>query len=143
MAALIDGRTHRRHSSGRDQDPRLLDLIQDEIASQRTVSTGTWNRVITRITLQAKDLGIPIPTSRTLYRLLAAEERDSHAFGDATSRRTQDNRPSRTYGRRNPLRPDEQSSSRHPHPLVDTAWTATGPRWRTTQSGSSPVWWTR
>ncbi|GAB2514739.1 Integrase core domain protein [Corynebacterium atrinae] len=107
VTALVDGRTRRRHTPGRDQDPRLLNLIRDEIASQKIISTGTRNRVITRVTLQAKDLGIPTPTSRTLYRLLAAEERDSHAFGDATSRRTQDNRPSRPYGRRTPLRPGE------------------------------------
>lgn len=107
VVALVDGRKRRQRKPGRDQDPRLLDLLREEIAAQEKVSTGTRTRVITRVTVRAKDLGVPVPSRTTLYRLIEAEERSTHPFGDATLRRTQANRPDRTYGRRTPLRPGE------------------------------------
>lgn len=107
VVALVDGRKRRQRKPGRDQDPRLLDLIREEIAAQERVSTGTRTRVITRVTVRAKGLGVPVPSRTTLYRLIEAEERSKHPFGDATLRRTQANRPDRTYGRRRPLRPGE------------------------------------
>ncbi|GAA1754329.1 Mu transposase C-terminal domain-containing protein [Nostocoides vanveenii] len=106
VVALVDGRKRRQRKPGRDQDPRLLSLIREEIAAQEKVSTGTRTRVITRVMVRAGDLGIDFPSRNTMYRLINAEQR-THPFGDATLRRTQANRPDRTYGRRAPLRPGE------------------------------------
>ncbi|OMH28183.1 integrase [Tersicoccus phoenicis] len=107
VAGLVDGRKRRQRNPGREQDARLLDLIKEEIAAQETVSTGTRTRVITRVTVKAKAQGIEVPSKNTMYRLIAAQEKDRHPFGDATLRRTQANRPDRAYGRRSPLRPGE------------------------------------
>lgn len=107
VVALVDSRKRRQRKPGRDQDRRLLDLLREEIAAQEKVSTGTRTRVITRFTVRAKDLGVPAQSRTTLNRLIEAEERSTHPFGDATLRRTQANRPDRTYGRRTPLRPGE------------------------------------
>ncbi|MFJ3311394.1 hypothetical protein ACIPJU_01060 [Micrococcus endophyticus] len=107
VVALVDGRKRRQQEPGREQDPRLLELIREEIAAQETLSTGTRTRIITRVAYRAGEMKVKVPSRTTLYRLIEAEERGRHPFGDATLRRTQANRPDRTYGRRTPLRPGE------------------------------------
>ena len=63
--------------------------------------------MITGIRVEAARLDLPVPTDRTLYRLLQTLDRQRHSFGNATTRRSQANRPERAYGRQTPSRPGE------------------------------------
>lgn len=107
VAGLVDKRGQRTSQPGRRQDPRLLELLEAEIAGQENLSTGTRTRAITRVTIQARELGIHVPSKPTMFSLLREFERQRHPFGNATVRRTQAKRPQRSYGRQSPLRPGE------------------------------------
>ena len=124
VVALVDGRKVRRAAPGRDQDPRLVEMIREELSAQQDISTGRKSRVITRVLTRAEAFNaaqreaeanglardqepIELPSRTTMYRLVDAQVGTRHSFGDATLRRTQANRPDRTYGRRTPLRPGE------------------------------------
>ncbi len=107
VAGLVDGRRTRRASATGRIDPRVVSLLEEELARQLHLSTGTRSRVIGRVILEAQKQGLPLPSRATLYRALANLEGARHPFGNATTRRTQANRPNRTYGRQAPSRPGE------------------------------------
>lgn len=107
VAGLVDRRTTRAPKPAGRVDPRVVSLIEAELAKQTDASTGTRGRVIGNVTLEAAKTGLPLPSRATLYRAVANLERGRHLFGDATTRRSLANRPDRTFGGRTPSRPGE------------------------------------
>jgi hypothetical protein len=97
LAGLVDGRKARQTSPAGRIDPRLVSLLEAAISSQTNLSTGTKSRVITEVTREAQHLGVPIPSRSTLYGALSNLHRSKHPFGNATTRRTQVNRPDRAW----------------------------------------------
>ncbi|MFN8068719.1 MAG: hypothetical protein U0R77_08020 [Mycolicibacterium insubricum] len=65
------------------------------MSGQANLSTGTKSRVITEVKREAQQLGVPIPSRSPLYEALSNLHRSKHPFGNATTRRTQANRPDR------------------------------------------------
>ncbi|MGH7920423.1 MAG: Mu transposase C-terminal domain-containing protein [Candidatus Dormibacteraceae bacterium] len=107
LAGLVDGRMQRQTSPTGRVDPALVSLLENAVKAQTTLSTGTRSRVITQVSLEATQLGVPVPSRSTLYRVVENLEKSRHPFGNATTRRTQANRPDRTWGRQAPSRPGE------------------------------------
>lgn len=107
MAGLVDGRMQRQSSPTGRIDPALVSLLEDAVKRQTNISTGTRSRVIKQVSLEASQLGLPLPSRSTLYRAVESLEKARHPFGDATTRRTQANRPDRTWGGQAPSRPGE------------------------------------
>lgn len=107
IAGLLDRRKMRQSSSTGRMDPRLVSLLEDAIARQKNISTGTKSRVIAEVTREATALGVPIPCRATMYNALNRIQSSKYAFGNATTRRTQANRPDRPWGRQSPARPGE------------------------------------
>jgi putative transposase len=107
VAGLVDGRMQRQSSPTGRIDPAVVSLLEDAVKGQTNISTGTRSRVIKQVSLEATQLGLPLPSRSTLYRAVENLERSRHPFGNATTRRTQANRPDRTWGRQAPSRPGE------------------------------------
>lgn len=107
LEGLVDGRKHRTRPVGGFQDRRLLALIEEVLDEQTDKSTGTISRIATIVSARASALDVPVPSRSTMYRLIGAAGRSRHAFGDATTRRSNAKRPQRSYGRQTPLRPGE------------------------------------
>ncbi|SKU05398.1 integrase family protein [Mycobacteroides abscessus subsp. massiliense] len=107
LAGLIDGRVQRQSSPTGRIDPAVVSLLEDAVRAQTNVSTGTRSRVIKQVSLEAAQLGLPLPSRSTLYRAVENLEKSRHPFGNATTRRSQANRPDRTWGRQAPSRPGE------------------------------------
>lgn len=106
-AGLTDPRWARPHRVTGRADPRLLAIVEEVLARQTTASTGTKSRAIAQITIEATAQSVNLPSSRTLYRLMNRLDRQRHSFGNATTRRTQANRPDRDYGHQVPSRPGQ------------------------------------
>lgn len=107
LAGLVDGRMQRQASPTGRLEPALVSLLEEAIKAQTKISTGTRSRMITQVSLEAAQLGVPVPSRATLYRALDNLQKARHPFGNATTRRTQANRPDRTWGRQAPSRPGE------------------------------------
>lgn len=107
VAGLVDGRLQRQASPTGRIEPAVASLLENAVRAQTNVSTGTRSRVIKQVSIEATQLGLPLPSRSTLYRALDNLEKSRHAFGNATTRRTQANRPDRTWGRQAPSRPGE------------------------------------
>ncbi|WP_427019131.1 Mu transposase C-terminal domain-containing protein (plasmid) [Pseudarthrobacter sp. P1] len=107
IAGLADGRNTREASVAGWADPRVVALLEAEIAGQTSTSTGSRSRAVTRVCALAGQQGLRAPSRATLYRILAKLEKSRHPFGNATTRRTQANRPDRPWGRQAPSRPGE------------------------------------
>ncbi|MCZ0728367.1 Mu transposase C-terminal domain-containing protein [Mycolicibacterium iranicum] len=107
IAGLVDGRSTKLASPIGRIDPALASLLEDAIAKQTNLSTGTRSRLLAQVTREAKQLGLVVPSRPTLYRALDNLEKSRHTFGQATTRRTQANRPDRAWGRQSPSRPGE------------------------------------
>jgi len=107
VAGLVDGRLQRRASPTGRIEPAVASLLENTVRAQTNVSTGTRSRVIKQVSIEATQLGLPLPSRSTLYRALDNIEKSRHPFGNATTRRTQANRPNRTWGRQAPSRPGE------------------------------------
>lgn len=107
VAGLIDGRIQRQASPTGRIEPAVASLLENAVKAQTNLSTGTRSRVIKQVSIEATQLGLPLPSRSTLYRALDNLERSRHPFGNATTRRTQANRPNRTWGRQAPSRPGE------------------------------------
>ena len=107
LAGLVDGRMQRQASPTGRVDPALVSLLENAVKAQTTLSTGTRSRVIKQVTLEANQLGVRVPSRSTLYRALDNLQKARHPFGNATTRRTQANRPDRPWGRQSPSRPGE------------------------------------
>jgi putative transposase len=107
IAGLVDGRKTRESSPTGRIDPRLVSLLEAAIDRQINLSTGTKSRVIAQVKREAQQLGVPIPGRSTLYEALGNLHRSKHPFGNATTRRSQANRPDRAWGGQSPSRPGE------------------------------------
>lgn len=107
VAGLVDGRMQRQASPTGRIEPAVASLLENAVRAQTNVSTGTRSRVIKQVSIEATQLGLPLPSRSTLYRALDNLEKSRHPFGNATTRRTQANRPDRTWGRQAPSRPGE------------------------------------
>jgi putative transposase len=107
VAGLVDGRSTKQTTPTGRIDPALVSLLEHAIGAQTTLSTGTRSRLIGQVSLEAAQLGLAIPSRSTLYRALDNLAASRHPFGHATTRRTQANRPDRTWGRQSPSRPGE------------------------------------
>jgi len=84
-----------------------VSLLEAVIDRQTNLSTGTKSRVIAQVKREAQQLGVPIPGRSTLYEALGNLHRSKHPFGNATTRRSQANRPDRAWGGQSPSRPGE------------------------------------
>jgi hypothetical protein len=107
ISGLVDGRRTRESTRTGRIDQRVVALLETAIAGQVNLSTGTRSRVINKVRIEADKQGLPLPSRATMYRALKALERDKHPFGNATTRRTQSNRPDRSWGGQAPSRPGE------------------------------------
>lgn len=107
IAGLVDSRKIRTSSVVGRTDPRVVALLEEEIAGQANLSTGTRSRAIMRVQHAAQDNGWPVPSQATFYRLLSKLQRDRSPFDQATTRRSKANRPGRAWGTRHPQRPGE------------------------------------
>ncbi|MHC6595197.1 transposase [Arthrobacter sp. C152] len=107
VAGLVDGRLIRPASMSGRTDPRVVALLEAEVSGQRNLSTGTRSRAVNRVRVLAVQEGLVVPSETTMYRILRRIERSRHPFGDAITRRTQANRPDRSWGRQAPSRPGE------------------------------------
>lgn len=106
VAGLADGRKVTSTRQPRT-DTRVYELIEAELKTLQTTSTGTRSRAITRIRWEASRREIPLPSDRTLYRLLEQLDRKRGSFDDATTRRSKASRPDRTFHPVTPSRPGE------------------------------------
>lgn len=107
VAGLVDGRKTRRSTPLGSVDARVISLLDAAMAAQQNRSTGTRSRMMAQVTWDAEKEGLQVPSRATMYRAAAYLERGRHPFGNATTRRTQANRPDRVYGRQAPSRPGE------------------------------------
>lgn len=106
VAALADARKTGK-SRATKTDPRVFELIESELKDQVEVSTGTRSRTIARVKWEASRQGVPVPSTRTMYRLLEQLDRHRGSFGAATTRRSKAVRPDRTFRTSQPSRPGE------------------------------------
>lgn len=107
ISGLVDGRRTRESTRTGRIDQRVVALLETAIAGQLNLSTGTRSRVINQVRIEADKQALPLPSRATTYRALKALERDKHPFRNATTRRTQSNRPDRSWGGQAPSRPGE------------------------------------
>ncbi len=109
LAGLVDKRTTQPVSRTGTMDPRTVALLKQIIKRQGTISTGSKSRVIGQLRLESAAQGLPLDMAdSTLYRIINQVDRASlHTFGNATTRRTQANKPDRSYGAQKPIRPGE------------------------------------
>jgi putative transposase len=77
IAGLVDGRRTKEASTTGRIDPRVVTLLEQAIAGQLNLSTGTRYRVINQVSVQVKKEGLPLPSRATMYRALSS--RDQHA----------------------------------------------------------------
>lgn len=108
VAGLVDGRKVRATRPEGRVDPRLATIVSQRVKAETDRSTGYRNRLITEALAEYKQLDdAQVPSTATMYRLLSALEGGSHAFGNATTRRSLANRPDRQFGSQNPVRPGQ------------------------------------
>jgi len=107
IAGLVDGRKTRQSSPTGRIDNRLVSLLEAAIDRQTNLSTRTKSQVIAQVKREAQQLGVPVPSRSTLYEALGNLHRSKHPFGNATTRRSQANRPDRAWGGQDPCRPGE------------------------------------
>lgn len=109
LAGLVDARSTQEVSPTGTLDARVVALLQQIIKRQGTVSTGSKSRLIGQLRIEAAALDLPLSLSdSSLYRIISQIDRSSaHTFGNATTRRTQANKPDRSYGAQRPIRPGE------------------------------------
>ncbi|MFD8474081.1 Mu transposase C-terminal domain-containing protein [Streptomyces globisporus] len=94
---LVDHRKTRLSSPTGRADERVVAAVAEVLAGQVDESTGTRGRVRRRVeTLLAERHGagvVPMPSKSAFYRLVEAVSTGTHAFGSASSRRSQARRP--------------------------------------------------
>lgn len=98
---LIDHRQGRQSDPFGRADPRLLAAIVSAMEAEEAESTGTKSRLRRRVresldTYYGPGV-VPMGSVATFNRLLDALDAGRHTFGDATTRRTQANRPARPF----------------------------------------------
>jgi len=108
---LVDHRGTRPVSAYGRIDERVVAAVAAAMAAQVNQSTGTRTRLRRQVekTLEAEHGAgvVPMPSHATFHRLLTAMDTGRHTFGEATTRRTQANRPDRPFTVTVALRPGE------------------------------------
>lgn len=107
VVGLIDKRKQRTSSPTRSLDEGVVALIRAEISAQTFRSTGGVRRSIQRVREQSREAGLRIYSFSTLYRAFEGLAEGTHAFGDASLRRTKAASPKRHQGSQTPMRPGE------------------------------------
>lgn len=107
VPSVVDQRKTPRQRSRISVDPRLYQLLSDELDNQLGKSTGTRGRVLKRVEWRADEAGVPLPSRSTMYRLIKDLDQGTSAFASADTRERQANRPNRTYSPAHPARPGE------------------------------------
>ena len=108
---LVDKRVLREVGPYGRADPRLVDAVATAIDNEQDRSTGTKTRLRRRVeeSLVAEHGAgaVAMPSPATFNRLVEVMDRGRHTFGDATTRRTQANRPPTPFTRTSAARPGE------------------------------------
>lgn len=112
VAGLVDQRKLRPSTVTGRVDERVVALLKKEMAAQTFKSTRTRQGLIASVLVKVGDLNdagaeIPVPSRATMYRAVVGLDGARHTFGDATTRRTQANKPDRAYGYQAVTRPGE------------------------------------
>ncbi|NJP49789.1 transposase [Streptomyces sp. SBST2-5] len=108
---LVDHRKTRVSSPTGRADDRVVSAIAEILASTTNESTGTRGRLRRRVeALLAERHGpgtVPMPSKSAFYRLVEAMSEGTHAFGEATSRRSAARRPQGAFTPSSACRPGE------------------------------------
>jgi transposase InsO family protein len=108
---LVDHRETRLSSPTGRADERVVAAVAEVLAAQVGESTGTRGRLRRRVeALLVERHGpgvVPMPSKSAFYRLVEAVSEGTHAFGEATSRRSQARRPQGVFTPSAACRPGE------------------------------------
>lgn len=111
LIGLADRRKLRTVTPGAETDPRVISVIEMLLSEQRGRSTVARSVMFTEIQHRLEDeFGegvVPVPSKRTLYRLLSDMDRGRRNFVSEASRRVSVNRPRRPFTPITALRPGE------------------------------------
>jgi hypothetical protein len=125
---LVDKRVLREVGPYGRADPRLVDAVATAIDNEQDRSTGTKTRLRRRVeealVAEHGPGAVKMPSPATFNRLV--EVMDRHTFGDATTRRTQANRPPTPLP--GPPPPGRVRWSRS-IPLLSTSWPCSTTAW--------------
>ncbi|OJF15420.1 Mu transposase C-terminal domain-containing protein [Couchioplanes caeruleus] len=109
--ALVDHRGTRPVGQHGRVDPRVATVLAAAMQAETLESTGTRSRLRRRVERQIAveygDHEVRMPSRATFYRLCAAMDTGRHTFGQATTPRTQANRPERPFTQTLAQRPGE------------------------------------
>jgi putative transposase len=107
--AIIDGRALHGKTTPATERRQVIAALQDVIAAQRNESTGTAKRLILHTEEELlRQFGAespPMPSERTMYRLIAIYTKGKHTTGSAKTRRSLADRPDRPYGKNSQILP--------------------------------------
>ena len=111
LIGLTDRRKLRAVTPGGETDPRVITVIETMLAEPRGRSTVARSAMFTEIQRRLDDEhgqgAVPVPSKRTLYRLLDHLDRGRRNFVSEASRRVSVNRPDRPFTPVTALRPGE------------------------------------
>jgi hypothetical protein len=111
LIGLVDRRKLRDITPGSDTDPRVIAAIEKILAEPRgrsTVARSVMFAELRRRLDEEHGLGVvPLPGTRTLYRLMVHMDRGRRNFVSEASRRVSVNRPDRPFTPVTALRPGE------------------------------------
>jgi hypothetical protein len=111
LIGLADRRKLRMVTPGSETDPRVVAMIEKLLSEPRGRSTVARSVMFTEIQRRLDDEHgqgeVPLPSRRTLYRLLADMDRGRRNFAGESSRRVSVNRPGRPFTPVTALRPGE------------------------------------
>lgn len=112
VIGLVDQRRDQDSGFHRRTDPRVVAALAEVMSSQTKASTGTKLRLLeltTQILEQRHGAGVvPLPSTRTFFRLFADLDRGRMTTGSAKTRRSLANRPDRPFAPMGVSRPGEQ-----------------------------------
>lgn len=111
LIGLADRRKLRVAAPGSETDRRVIAAIEKMLAEPRGRSTVARSVMFTELQRRLDDeYGpgvVPVPSKRTLYRLMVQMDRGRRNFASEASRRTSVNRPERPFTPVTALRPGE------------------------------------
>nr|WP_307717712.1 Mu transposase C-terminal domain-containing protein [Streptomyces sp. V4I23] len=109
---LVDQRATRTWEATGRADARLVAAVQEVLDGETHTSTGTRSRLIRRVVKLVEATHgegvVPLPSQRTLYKLVDALSTGRHTFGSAVTRRQMANRPQGPFTPTFADRPGEQ-----------------------------------
>lgn len=108
-ASIVDGRALTAKLNPEADRVIVIEALLNVIAAQRGESTGTVERIIEltgrELTRQLGAEAPPMPSDRTMYRLVAVYTKGKHTTGSAKSRRSAGDRPDTPFGKATQLLP--------------------------------------